>query len=187
MALCRKRPVAHSWHVPLTPVPASPASQLWHTALPGSAFSPRPHPVHVLASGSGANVFLRHSLHSSRPSRLLARPGMHGRHDAELLPACENPAGHSRHVDALLSLPPRYCPARHSAQGVPALPASQEVQAALPGLGAYCPVPQLSHVCASCSPAKVSVAHGVHADCPSRCWAVPGMHGRHDAEPLAGW
>ena len=41
MALVRKRPVAHSWHVPLTPVPASPASQLWHTALPGSAFWPQ--------------------------------------------------------------------------------------------------------------------------------------------------
>ena len=108
---------------------------------------------------------------------------MHGRHDAEPLPPCENPAGHSRHVDAL-SLPPRYCPVRQSAQGVPALPASQEVQAALPGLGAYCPVPQLSHVRASCSPANVFFAQREHWAWPLRLLAFPGMHGRHDAEPL---
>ena len=109
---------------------------------------------------------------------------MHGKHDAEPLPFCENPAGHSKQVDELSSFP-RYCPARHSAHGVPALPASHDKHAALPVSGAYCPVPQLLQECALDSPTYMSSAHRVHADCPSWSWAVPGMHGKHDVELLA--
>ena len=104
-------PAAHRVHG----VPASPAGHGWQDALPlPGVFWPTPHARQTVASGSAAKVFRGHTAHARWPSRLLARPGMHGRHDAEASSGCENPAGHARHVDAG-SLPPRNCPPAHTA------------------------------------------------------------------------
>ena len=43
------------------------------------------HILHVVASALSAKVFSRQSAQSAWPVSLLALPGMHGRHDAELL------------------------------------------------------------------------------------------------------
>ena len=66
-------------------VPASPAGQVWQAALPLPAFFPMPQSTHVKARGIGANVFSGHTIHAIWPVRLLAVPGIHGKHDAELL------------------------------------------------------------------------------------------------------
>ena len=188
MALVRKRPTAQAWHAPSTPVPASPALQVWHVALPALDFSPLPHPAHIVDSGSAAFVFFGHSSHSSWPSRLLALPGMHGRHDAEPLPGWWKPLGHAEHVSAFWFSENR--PAAHTTHVLFALlrrlPALHSEQDALP-LPAVRPVAQLSQFSASGSAAKVSSKHSSHCACPSALLALPGMHGRHDAELLSGW
>ena len=55
------------------------------------------------ALGSGAKVSFLHRVHFRCPVRLLAVPGMHGRHDAELLSGWWKPFGHAAHVSAFWS------------------------------------------------------------------------------------
>ena len=54
-------------------------------ALPLPAVRPLVQVLHVVASALAAKVFAQHSRHSLCPLSLLALPGIHGRHDAELL------------------------------------------------------------------------------------------------------
>ena len=62
-----------------------PALHCEQAALPLPAVRPALQAWQACASGAFAKVFCGHAVHSSCPVRLLAFPGMHGRHDAELL------------------------------------------------------------------------------------------------------
>ena len=94
-----------------TRVPALHAEQ---DALPLPAVRPAVQGAHVSASAAAAKVFCSQFWQATWPARRLALPGMHGKHEAEVLSGCEKPAGHSRQVDAG-SVPPRYCPPKHAA------------------------------------------------------------------------
>ena len=115
-------------------------------------------------------------------------PGTHGRHEAELLSGWWKPIGHAVHVSAFWFWENR--PAAHTTHVLSAsfrrFPALHSEQDALP-LPAVRPVAQLSQVSASGSAAKVFSKHSSHCGCPSSLLALPGMHGRHDAELLSGW
>ena len=113
---------------------------------------------------------------------------MHGRHDAEVLSGWWKPLGHAAHVSAFWVSENR--PAAHtthvSSVLLRYLPALHSEQDALP-LPAVRPVAQLSQFLASDLAAKVFTTHALQCACPSALLALPGMHGRHDAELLSGW
>ena len=114
-------------------------------------------------------------------------PGMQGRQDAEVLSGWWKPSGHNSHAAALWLA--ENCPAAHTTHdwSVPfrRFPALHAEHAALPLPGVVRPVGQVWQVCAFGSGAKVSFLHRVHSRCPVRLLAVPGMHGRQDAELLS--
>ena len=79
-------------------LPYSPAGHGWQAALPLPAvFWPAPQVSQTVASGASVNVFCGQTAHAGWPSWWLARPGMHGRHDAELLSGWWKPFGHAVH------------------------------------------------------------------------------------------
>ena len=75
-----------------------PALQAEHDALSLLAVRPALQRVQVLAFGVSECVSFVQIPHSSWPVRLLALPGMHGRHDAELLSGWWKPRGHAMQV-----------------------------------------------------------------------------------------
>ena len=62
-----------------------PALHAEHDALPLLAVRPGLHASHIVAPASSAKVFCVQAVHSAWPVLLFAFPGMHGKHDAELL------------------------------------------------------------------------------------------------------
>ena len=92
-----------------------------------------------------------------------------------------NPGRHFKHVVAL-SAPPRYCPSPQLSHPFVTefsiLPAAHSLQADAPGLLVR-PDAHASHaVFCLIMFEKVFTAHGLHDDCPSSFWYLPGMHGR---------
>ena len=77
-------PATQSTQVSSAPFRRFPALHAEQDALPLPAVRPVLQCVQVLASGASVYVFLPHRGHARWPVRLLARPGMQGRHDAEL-------------------------------------------------------------------------------------------------------
>ena len=75
-----------------------PALQAEHDALSLLAVRPALQSVQILAFGVSECVSFVHMPHSSWPVRLLALPGMHGRHDAELLSGWWKPTRQAEHV-----------------------------------------------------------------------------------------
>ena len=106
--------------------------------------------MHVLAVGSAANVFSLQTEQCACPFALLARPGMHGRHDAEVLSGWWKPRGHSVHCPAFWIS--ENCPAAQSTHVLSALfsrlPALHAEHDALP-LPAVRPAWQFSQLMAS--------------------------------------
>ena len=54
-------------------------------ALPLLAVRPSLHELHIVAPAWSAKVFCLQAVQSAWPVSLFALPGMHGKHDAELL------------------------------------------------------------------------------------------------------
>ena len=76
------RPAAHTTHVSSALLRRLPALHSEQDALPLPAERPALQAVQAVASGTSVKVSSRQTWQSRWPSRGLARPGMHGRHDA---------------------------------------------------------------------------------------------------------
>ena len=81
----------------------------------------------------------------------------------------------------------RYLPGAHPTHPAPAMPAGHFWHAALPLPAVFSPAPQLWHAVASEAGENVCCAQTEQCACPSMLLALPGIHGKHDAEPLSGW
>jgi len=166
-------------------LPYSPAGHGWQAALPLPAvFWPAPQVSQTVASGASVNVFCGQTAHSGWPSWWLARPGMHGRQDAELLSGWWKPSGQAVHRSAFWSSEKR--PAAHATQvwsvSFRRLPALHSEHDALP-LPALRPVGQGTQTVAWGSAENVLRPHSTQASWPVRSVKVPGMHGRQYGFP----
>ena len=97
---CPAAQAAQVWSAACRRLPALQAEQ---EALALPAVRPAVQAVQAVASGTSVKVSSRQTWQSRWPSRGLARPGMHGRQDAEVLSGWRKPAG----MDPMVKESPR--------------------------------------------------------------------------------
>ena len=117
----RNEPVSQSLHG----VPARPAEQGVHTALPLFELVPCPHMEQLLLASSTANVFAEHKSHLDAPSPDTKRPGTQGKHDADATFSIKNPLGQRLHIKGFVLSASRNWPTWHAKHPAPLRPALQ--------------------------------------------------------------
>ena len=147
---------------------------------------PPGHGVHVRCATVLVTKSLGHSSHSSWPSRLLARPGMQGRHAAEALPGWWKPRGQAVHVFEFWLAEKRpaaqvlHCPWPVS---LLALPGMQGRHAAELLSGWWKPREQAVHLSAFCLAEKWPDAHTTQESSVA-FRRLPALHSEQEELPL---